>query len=74
MFSLSPYPIYQVKVRDNDPSLTWEDRPVWDETTGGISLEDLVASTLAYLRKYDSRAQEIRINEKGSLQGHYFIV
>lgn len=65
--------VYQVKVRDNCP-MPWEDRPIWDETTGGISLEDLKTSTISYLKKYHPRAQEIRINVKGSLQGHYYPV
>lgn len=67
------YPVYQVKVRDNNP-MVWEDRPVWDESIGGISKEDFVASIISYLKKYQPRAQEIRVNIKGSQQGYYFPV
>lgn len=63
-----------IKVRrsTDDPSLTWEDRHYWDETGWGRELNEVVEGALEYLRKHDPTAIEIRVNQNGSLQGHYY--
>lgn len=67
-------PKYFVKVRysTDDPELTWEARPHWDETSNIRELEEVAKTCIEYLRKHVPDAVEIRINEAGSLQGHYY--
>lgn len=70
------FPVYEVRVKysTDHPDWKWEDLPLWDKTVGGISMEELRDSTIAYLKTYMPYATEIRINEQGNLQGHYFEV
>jgi len=72
---MSKYPIYQVKVRWADDSpMSWEERPVWYESIGCISLDELTRAICCHLRRHHAgRAREIRINEPGSYQGYYLI-
>lgn len=62
----------EVRVRYASDPAKWEDIPVSIQTDW--SLEQTMEMVLLYLRTFHHQSGEIRINEIGSLQGHYFTI
>lgn len=62
---------YEVKVRFAGDFRPWEEIPLQDTITTSETLDEVKRGACAYFRLFRPGAIEIRINCKGSLQGHY---